>query len=126
MGFCGSGTFTDHVTGLATEEAEAFVHASLSFLWRKLAIATELVGQVVLLWRRWIGRLARVLLRCRRRVRGAAGCRTGGHGLSMPVVVRGRGGYRGFQLVGFVLGLDRSTGFACYLASAFPVSLIET
>ena len=48
----------------------------------------------------------------------------------MPVVVRGRGGRRGgrrgFWLVGFVLGLDRSTGFASYLASAFPVSLIET
>ena len=116
----------DHVTGLATEKAEAFVHASLSLLRRKLAIATELVGQVVLLRHRQIGRLARILLRCRRGVRGAAGCRTGGRGLSTPVVVRGRGGRRGFRLVGFVLGLDRSTGFTSYLASAFPVSLIKT
>ena len=114
------------MTRLATEKAEAFVHASLSFLRRKLAIATELVGQVVLLRRCQIGCLARVLLRCRRGIRGAAGCRTGGCGLSTPVVVRGRGGRRGFRLVGLVLGLGRSTGFTCYLASVFPVSLVET
>ena len=100
MGFRGSGTFTDHVTGLATEEAEAFVHASLSFLRRKLAIATKLVGQVVLLRCRRIGCLARVLLRCRRGVRGAAGCRAGGCGLSTPVDVRGRGVAEGFGLSG--------------------------
>ena len=114
------------MTGLATEKAEAFVHASLSFLRRKFAIATELVGQVVLLRRHWIGRLACVLLRCHRGVWVAASCRTGGRGLSTPVVVWGRGGRRGFRLVGLVLGLGRSTGFTCYLALAFPVSLIET
>ena len=82
-----SGAFTDHMTRLATEEAETSVHATLTFLRRELAIATELVGQVVLLWHRWIGCLGRILLQCRRRVQGAAGCRTGGRRLSMLVVV---------------------------------------
>ena len=89
MGFCGLGAFVDHVTGLATKKEEAFVHAMLTFLQRQFAITTELVGQVVLLWHRRIGCLARVLLRCRRRVQGAAGCQTGGRRLSTPVVVRG-------------------------------------
>ena len=42
--------FVDHMTGLATEEAETLVHATLMFLWHKLAIATELFGQFILFW----------------------------------------------------------------------------
>ena len=62
------------MAGLATEEAETSVHATLTFLQHELAIATELVGQVVLLWRHRIGCLGRILLRCCRRVLSAASC----------------------------------------------------
>ena len=80
------------MAGLATEEAEALVHVMLMFLRHELAIATELVGQVVLFRRHWIGCLGHILLWCHRRVRGTASGQTGGCGLSTPVVVWSRGG----------------------------------
>ena len=110
---------------MATEEAETSVHATLLFLQRELAIATELVHQVVLLRCHRIGRLGWVLLQCHRRVQGAASGQTGGCRLSTPVVVQGRGGGRHFWLFGLGIRLGGGTGFSCNLVSAFPISLVE-
>ena len=66
-----------------------------------------------------------VLLWCRRRVWGAASGRTGGRGLSTPVVIQGRGGGRHFRLFGLGIGLGGGTGFTCNLASVLLITLVK-